>query len=52
MNANERDLVQRFVDDMTDYAVVILDVQGRVHTRTAGARVQGGNATPDILGPP
>ena len=38
MNANERDLVQRFVDDMTDYAVVILDVQGRVLTWNAGAR--------------
>jgi PAS domain S-box-containing protein len=50
MNANERDLVQRFVDDMTDYAVVILDVQGRVLTWNAGARVLFGYASDDIVG--
>ena len=50
MNANERDLVQRFVDDMTDYAVVILDVQGRVLTWNAGARMLFGYASDDIVG--
>src|SRR5688572_33380393 len=50
MNANERDLVQRFVDDMTDYAVVILDVQGRVLTWNAGARALFGYTSDDIVG--
>ena len=47
MNANERDLVQRFVDDMTDYAIVILDVQGRVLTWNAGARALFGYTSDD-----
>ena len=50
MNANERDLVQRFVDDMTDYAIVILDVQGRVLTWNAGARALFGYTTDEIVG--
>ena len=50
MNANERDLVQRFVDDMTDYAIVILDVQGRVLTWNAGARELFGYASDEIVG--
>jgi PAS domain S-box-containing protein len=50
MNANERDLVQRFVDDMTDYAVVILDVQGGVLTWNAGARALFGYTSDDIVG--
>jgi PAS domain S-box-containing protein len=50
MNANERDLVQRFVDDMTDYAIVILDVQGRVLTWNAGARVLFGYTSDEIVG--
>ena len=50
MNANERDLVQRFVDDMTDYAIVILDVQGRVLTWNAGARTLFGYTSDDIVG--
>ena len=50
MNANERDLVQRFVDDMTDYAIVILDVQGRVLTWNAGARALFGYASDEIVG--
>ena len=50
MNANERDLVQRFVDDMTDYAIVILDVQGRVLTWNAGARALFGYTSDDIVG--
>ena len=50
MNANERELVQRFVDDMTDYAVVILDVQGRVLTWNAGARALFGYTSDDIVG--
>lgn len=50
MNANERDLVQRFVDDMTDYAIVILDVQGRVLTWNAGARALFGYSSDEIVG--
>lgn len=50
MNANERDLVQRFVDDMTDYAIAILDVQGRVLTWNAGARALFGYASDEIVG--
>ena len=50
MNANERDLVQRFVDDMTDYAIAILDVQGRVLTWNAGARALFGYTSDDIVG--
>lgn len=50
MNANERDLVQRFVDDMTDYAIVILDVQGRVLTWNAGARALFGYTSDEIVG--
>jgi len=50
MNANERDLVQRFVDDMNDYAIVILDVQGRVLTWNAGARALFGYTSDEIVG--
>jgi PAS domain S-box-containing protein len=50
MNANERDLVQRFVDDMTDYAIIILDVQGRVLTWNAGARTLFGYTSDEIVG--
>jgi PAS domain S-box-containing protein len=50
MNGNERDLVQRFVDDMTDHAIVILDVQGRVLTWNAGARTLFGYASDEIVG--
>lgn len=50
MNANERDLVQRFVDDMTDYAIVILDVQGRVLTWNAGARALFGYSSDEVVG--
>lgn len=50
MNANERDLVQRFVDDMTDYAIVMLDVQGRVLTWNAGARALFGYTSDEIVG--
>ena len=50
MNANERDLVHRFVDDMTDYAIVILDVQGRVLTWNAGARALFGYTSDEIVG--
>lgn len=50
MNANERDLVQRFVEDMADYAIVILDVQGRVLTWNAGARALFGYTSDEIVG--
>lgn len=50
MSANESDLVQRFVDDMTDCAIVILDVQGRVLTWNAGARTLFGYTSDEIVG--
>jgi PAS domain S-box-containing protein len=50
MNANERDLVQRFVDDMTDYAIIMLDVQGRVLTWNAGAWALFGYTSDEIVG--
>ncbi len=50
MNANERELMQRFVEDMTDYAIVLLDVQGRVITWNAGARALFGYDAEEIIG--
>jgi PAS domain S-box-containing protein len=50
MNANERELLQDFVDDLTDYAIVILDVHGRVLTWNAGARGLLGYAADEIVG--
>jgi len=50
MNAHERELLQDFVDDLTDYAIVILDVHGRVLTWNAGARGLLGYAADEIVG--
>src|SRR5262245_27552751 len=50
MNPSGRDLMQRFVDDMTDYAIVVLDIQGRVVTWNAGARVLFGYTSEEIVG--
>jgi len=41
---------ERFVDDMTDYAIVILDVHGRVLTWNASARALLGHASDGIVG--
>lgn len=50
MAVTGRDLVQHFVDDLTDYAIVILDVNGRVMTWNAGARTMLGHTADDIVG--
>jgi PAS domain S-box-containing protein len=52
MNASERELLNRFVDDLTDYAIIMLDVHGRVLTWNAGARVLLGYASEDFVGRP
>src|SRR5215218_5701670 len=48
--ANERDLVQLFVDNLTDYAMVILDVNGAVLSWNAGARALLGYNSDEIVG--
>ncbi len=52
MNVSERELLNRFVDDLTDYAIVILDVHGRVLTWNAGARALLGYTSEEIAGRP
>ena len=52
MNASERELLIRFVDDLTDYAIIMLDVHGRVLTWNAGARALLGYAAEDFVGRP
>lgn len=50
MTANDRELLQLFVDDLTDYAIVILDPQGTIRTWNAGARELLGYAEEEIVG--
>jgi PAS domain S-box-containing protein len=52
MNASERELLNRFVDDLTDYAIVMLDVHGRMLTWNAGARALLGYTPEEIAGRP
>jgi PAS domain S-box-containing protein len=47
---DERELVQLFVDDLTDYAIVVLDVAGKIVTWNAGARVLLGYTPDEIVG--
>ncbi|MBZ4170970.1 PAS domain-containing protein, partial [Escherichia fergusonii] len=47
---DDRELLQLFVDDLTDYAVVILDPQGSIRTWNAGARELLGYAEEEIVG--
>jgi PAS domain S-box-containing protein len=47
---DERELVQLFVDDLTDYAIVVLDVAGKVLTWNAGARLLLGYAADEVIG--
>jgi PAS domain S-box-containing protein len=44
------ELVQLFVEDLTDYAIIILDPHGRVMTWNAGARTLLGHTANDMLG--
>jgi len=50
MTAGERELVQQFVDDLTDYAIVVLDVPGKILTWNAGARLLLGYTADEIVG--
>lgn len=50
MTADDRELLQLFVDDLTDYAVVVLDPQGNIRTWNAGARELLGYAEEEIVG--
>jgi PAS domain S-box-containing protein len=45
-----RDLTQLFVDDLTDYAIVILDVNGNILAWNAGARALLGYTAEEIVG--
>jgi PAS domain S-box-containing protein len=50
MSADDRELLQRFVEDLTDYAVVILGPDGNIRTWNAGARELLGYAEEDMVG--
>ena len=47
---DERELVQLFVDDLTDYAIVILDVAGKILTWNAGACLLLGHTADEVVG--
>ena len=47
---NERDLVQRFVEDLTDYAIIVLDFSGNILTWNAGARILLGYSAGEVVG--
>jgi PAS domain S-box-containing protein len=50
MTASEREMVQQFVDDLTDFAIVILDVPGKILTWNAGARALLGFTEDEVVG--
>lgn len=50
MDDNENLLVSRFIDDLTDFAVIMLDPQGRILTWNAGARTLLGYSGEEIVG--
>lgn len=50
MTADDRELLQLFVDDLSDFALVILDPQGNIRTWNAGARELLGYAEEEIVG--
>lgn len=47
---DNRELVQLFVDDLTDYAIVTLDIAGKIRTWNAGARALLGYAADEVVG--
>jgi len=47
---DEHELVQLFVDDLTDYAIVVLDVAGKILTWNAGARMLLGYTADEVVG--
>jgi len=48
--ANGRDLIQLFVDDLADYAMIVLDANGAILTWNAGARALLGYTSEEIVG--
>lgn len=50
MDDNESLLVSRFVDDLTDFAIVMLDPRGKILTWNAGARALMGYSSEEIVG--
>jgi len=49
-DVSERDLVQWFVEDLTDYAIVVLDFSGNILSWNAGARVLLGYSAGEVIG--
>jgi PAS domain S-box-containing protein len=49
-DVNERDLVQRFVEDLTDYAIIVLDFSGKILSWNAGARILLGYSAGEAVG--
>jgi len=47
---DERELVRLFVEDLTDYAIVVLDIAGKIVTWNAGARLLLGYAADEVVG--
>jgi PAS domain S-box-containing protein len=47
---NTQDLLRLFVDDLTDYAIIVLDVNGVVLTWNAGARALLGYTATEVIG--
>jgi PAS domain S-box-containing protein len=47
---NEHDLVLRFVEDLTDYAIIVLSPKGTVLTWNAGARALFGRTAESMVG--
>jgi PAS domain S-box-containing protein len=47
---NERDLVQSFVEDLTDYAIIVLDFSGKILSWNAGARHLLGYSAGEVVG--
>ena len=50
VDVNERELVQWFVEDLTDYAIVVLDFSGTILSWNAGARLLLGYAAGEVIG--
>jgi PAS domain S-box-containing protein len=49
-DVNERDLVQWFVEDLSDYAIVVLDFSGKILSWNAGARLLLGYSAGEAVG--
>jgi PAS domain S-box-containing protein len=47
---NDRELLHSFVDDLADYAIVVLDIAGKIRTWNAGARALLGYTAVEVGG--